>query len=216
MPAETPALGTPWEAGAPLRRLAVGLTALVAAGLLLLWGATWRKDRAGLARLDALTAAGTRPVLAFWHETYPPLFVMARGRRVVVISGTSFRGAVIAEVGRLFGHRAIQIAPGHGDVLAQIIAIARALPDHPLAFAVDGPLGPRRQAKSGAVRIARQLGAPLLPVTITARPAPRLVRRWDKMAFPLPLARVRLISAPPLSPDATPEALTEALNALDR
>lgn len=71
-------------------------------------------------------------------------------------------------------------------------AMRRALRDgYDILIAVDGPSGPRRQVKPGALWLAAVSGAPIRPVAAAARPALRLPR-WDRHAVPLPGASIRL------------------------
>ena len=207
----------------PFRRAAAALLAAFGAALLRLLGASWRADLGELARLDALAATGRPVVVAFWHETYLPLFVLTEGRHGLVLTSRSFRGEVIAGICRRFGHRAQFAVPGERE--ATLARLAKRLAAEPglVALAVDGPLGPRRQAKDGAPRLAAQLGAVILPIGFVARPCLRLRRRWDRMALPPPFARITLRTGEPLPPpedEATlgpcHEALGAALNALDR
>lgn len=62
-----------------------------------------------------------------------------------------------------------------------------------LALACDGPLGPYRVAKPGALLLARESGLPIVPWAIVASPSVRLRRRWDRQVVPLPFARLRVI-----------------------
>jgi lysophospholipid acyltransferase (LPLAT)-like uncharacterized protein len=59
----------------------------------------------------------------------------------------------------------------------------------------DGPVGPYRQAKPGALIVAREAGLPLQPWAVAARPAIRLARRWDRHVVPLPFCRLRVVEA---------------------
>jgi lysophospholipid acyltransferase (LPLAT)-like uncharacterized protein len=62
----------------------------------------------------------------------------------------------------------------------------------------DGPLGPPRRAKPGALIVARESGLPLQPWAVAARPALRLRGRWDEHIVPLPFCRLRVFEAEPV------------------
>lgn len=71
-------------------------------------------------------------------------------------------------------------------------AMRRALRDgFDILIAVDGPDGPRRQVKPGALRLAAVSGAAIHPVGVAAKPALRLPR-WDHHSIPLPGAYIRI------------------------
>jgi lysophospholipid acyltransferase (LPLAT)-like uncharacterized protein len=60
----------------------------------------------------------------------------------------------------------------------------------------DGPFGPYRQAKPGALIVAREAGVPLQPWAVAIRPPWRLRNRWDRHVVPLPFCRLRVEEAP--------------------
>jgi len=53
----------------------------------------------------------------------------------------------------------------------------------------DGPRGPRFRVQSGVVRLARQTGVPIIPVSWSSRPSWRMPS-WDRFQIPNPFARV--------------------------
>ncbi|MGH7441838.1 MAG: DUF374 domain-containing protein, partial [bacterium] len=75
---------------------------------------------------------------------------------------------------------------------------------------VDGPRGPRRKAKDGALQLARLSGCPVVPAIFATRPAPRL-KSWDRMVIPPPFARAVLWYGKPMLPGHSAEADQDAL-----
>ena len=63
----------------------------------------------------------------------------------------------------------------------------------------DGPFGPYRVVKPGALIVARASGLPIQPWAIQARPLLRLPGRWDRHVFPLPFGRLRVIAGNPMA-----------------
>lgn len=193
---------TDWEAGRPLRRLAVAVCAFIWAAALNGWRASWRLDAREAERLDAEIASGTALVALFWHGNYLPLFPVMAGHGALVASSRSFRGAVIAAIARRFGFRSVQVGPATGKASACLKAeLAR--PGGMVAIAADGPLGPRHEVKRGAVAIAAKTGAKIVPVAAVARARLRIGWRWDLLELPLPFARVTLRVGEVLAPRAT-------------
>lgn len=169
---------------------------------------TWRKRTAGLERIDALLAARRGFIAVFWHGKYLPLFALLRGRvpGARIFTSRSFRGAVIAEVSRRFGYRAVAI-PARGGT-ASLALMREALAGAPAgAIAVDGPLGPYHAVKRGAIELASELGLALLPVAVAARRKRIATARWDRMEFPRLFSRVHLAAGEPI---AVPPGLDEA------
>ena len=80
-----------------------------------------------------------------------------------------------------------------------------------LALTADGPRGPARQSKKGALFLAQRLRWPVVPVALTARPR-RELSSWDRFVLPWPFARVAAVSAEPLAiPESAGSHELEAL-----
>jgi hypothetical protein len=73
------------------------------------------------------------------------------------------------------------------------------------AFTLDGPRGPARVAKPGAVWLATATGAPLLPVHAECERSWEL-RSWDRTQIPKPFSRVHMVVGKPI---ALPHGLSE-------
>lgn len=162
--------------------------AVFARGLRILH-ATWRLEP-GIPEALSRTLSDPGPlIVTFWHGDMLALFPVLRGRRATVAHSDSFRGKVIARIARAFGHEALVLNP-HAPNPLQGFRAALDQADRCVALAVDGPDGPARVVKPGAVMLATQTGARLLPVRVRLRGAMRLRRRWDRLAIPLPFARI--------------------------
>ena len=63
---------------------------------------TWRTE--GLEHLDAITAGGRQPIMAFWHGRILPATYFFRRRGIVVITSENFDGEWIAGIIERFGY----------------------------------------------------------------------------------------------------------------
>ncbi|MFZ2101158.1 MAG: hypothetical protein WAU86_11395 [Oricola sp.] len=205
-------------------RFAAAIVGVAIASLLWLWALTWRKDATDLEKLDRLLRDGAKLVAVFWHGKYFSLFALAAGRRVSVVTTLSFRGNVIASICRWFGYQPVRIEHGVENHALAIVEDALSGKSPLAAIAVDGPLGPRREPKPGAIRIASDLGYRLLPISVDGTPKTVSTSRSDRHEIPWPFARVRIAVGVPmdvpknLSPDDMREwqaLLRERLEALD-
>ncbi len=164
-------------------------------------------------------------LLAFWHEANLTGMAAAlhwRGdQRHASFSTRGFRGVVISSLLERLGILAVPL-PREEDRAAGLslsLVLARLAQDgYSLAVTPDGPFGPYRVAKPGALFIARASGLPLLPLAPGARPALRLPR-WDRHIVPLPFASLWVHSGEPISLDdrarigrGDVDALTRRLN----
>ena len=169
------------------------------AGRLLAW---YLRLVSRTARIGPITRE--QAVLTFWHEYNLALFVVASARRGD-LPHASFttdtpRGTVIRTIFESVSRGPAEILPlpDERDVAAARM-LARRLGDlgaagYSLVVTPDGPWGPYRVAKPGALIVARQAGLPILPLAVRARPAIRLRSRWDRQLLPLPFSRLELVA----------------------
>lgn len=154
------------------------------------------------ARIDG-AVTDDQVVLAFWHEFNLSCFVVALARRSHVrhasFSTRGFRGVVITTMIRRSGRdvRVLPLPPEGDRAAGRTFAIRLAAlgeAGYSLTVTPDGPFGPRRVVKPGALIVARESGLPVQPWAASVRPAVRLSGRWDRQLVPLPFCRIRLSS----------------------
>ncbi|MDT7543297.1 MAG: hypothetical protein QOE33_3201 [Acidobacteriota bacterium] len=185
--------------------------------LIQLLGATARFRVEGWENFEAATQGGLQPIYTFWHEHILLSTYFWRRRRIVVMTSQSFDGEYIARFIQRFGYGASRGSSTRGAVSALVEMVRLMRQGCPTAFTIDGPRGPRRIAKMGAVLLAKKTGCPVLPFSITplhAYAAPS----WDRLQIPLPfsLARVRIAAPIYVAPDADDAALEAARDELQR
>ena len=153
-------------------------------------------------------------VLAFWHEFNMLTFVVARKCRGDLphasFSTSGFRGAVITAMLDHSGTRVevFELPPEEDRAAGRAFALRMARVAETGASLIvtpDGPFGPYRVAKPGALILARASGLPIQPWAMSVRPSIRLIARWDRQLVPLPFSRIRVIegermTVPPREP----------------
>lgn len=144
-------------------------------------------------------------VLAFWHEYNLAAAVAAQRRRRhlyhVSFSTQTFRGAVMDAMLAALDAGSVPLPPPHDRAGAARLSLELARLGREGAspgVSPDGPLGPCRRAKPGALLVARESGLPLQPWAVSARPSFRLTRRWDRHVVPLPFSRIRVHQSAPI------------------
>ena len=144
-------------------------------------------------------------VLAFWHEFNLAAAVAAhrlrRHRYHVSFSTRTFRGEVMSTMLSALASGSLQLpAEGERSEAARVsLELARAGREGASpAVSPDGPFGPYRRAKPGALLVARESGLPIQPWAIGVRPRLRLQGRWDRHIVPLPFCRLRILEAEPI------------------
>jgi lysophospholipid acyltransferase (LPLAT)-like uncharacterized protein len=150
------------------------------------------------ARLEG-SVGRDQAVIAFWHEyNLVAVVVGLKLRRDLPhasFSTSGFRGVVVTTMLRRAGGTVrVLPLPAESDRAGSRRLAVRlaALADQGWSPIVtpDGPFGPYRVAKPGALIVARASGLPIVPWHIAVRPALRLARRWDRQVVPLPFCRI--------------------------
>jgi lysophospholipid acyltransferase (LPLAT)-like uncharacterized protein len=157
-------------------------------------------------RLVAATARTSGPpvfqgqaVFAIWHESNlvaaTAAFRLRTQKRVISFSTRGFRGIVMNTMLESMGSGVVALPEESNR--AEAAKLAREMArigreGSSLVVSCDGPLGPYRVAKPGALIVARESGVPILPWAVAIRPAIRLSGRWDRHLVPLPFCRMRV------------------------
>jgi lysophospholipid acyltransferase (LPLAT)-like uncharacterized protein len=141
-------------------------------------------------------------VLASWHEFNMVLFVAARRGRGDLLhasfSTRGFRGTAITAMLKRSGTpvEVFELPPEEDRAAGRALALKMASlaeAGRSLIVTPDGPFGPYRVAKPGALIVARASGLPVQPWAMRVRPRIRLTTRWDRQVLPIPFCRIRLI-----------------------
>ena len=188
--------------------------------LILLIGRTIRFEVEGWENFEAIKDAGKLPIYAFWHDRIFASTYFFRDRGIAVITSQSKDGEYIARFIQRLGYGAIRGSSTRGGVGALVEMIRTMRQGVAMAFTVDGPKGPRYEAKSGAVLLAKKTGNPIMPFVVECRKF-WTIGSWDKLQIPIPFTRARLAIGKPIyvrpdsSDDETRRSVAELQDSLD-
>jgi lysophospholipid acyltransferase (LPLAT)-like uncharacterized protein len=164
-----------------------------------LWGRVMASYTLLAARPERMTIEGKENILSGpaiyigWHEANLVEMTLIRSlpprpRRSFVpngVVGAAMRGLLAG----VKGVDPVTLPEDGAGVRAAMRAMASALREGAdVIVACDGPAGPARKVKTGAIWLAQATGCPIVPVGCAVRPALR-VPRWDRLMVPLPGAR---------------------------
>ena len=138
----------------------------------------------------------TPVIFVFWHGRLLPLIHVHRHQGVVVLVSEHRDGEYLARLLHHFGFGTVRGSSTRGGARGLKGLVRAASGGWDLAITPDGPRGPNRELKLGALSVARLTGLPLVPVGVGVASAWR-VRSWDGLLVPKPFATVRVAYGPP-------------------
>ena len=160
-------------------------------------GKTIKFEIDGWENWEAAMRNGNIPIYTFWHNriflgTY---FFQKRG--IVIMTSRSFDGEYIARFIQRFGYGAVRGSSTRGATGAFVEMVRLMRAGWPAGFAIDGPKGPRYEAKMGSVLLAKKTGFPMLPFTLTAKNFWE-VKSWDRTQIPKPFTQAKVFIGLPI------------------
>jgi len=189
------------------REVAIGIAG---AGVIRVLGASWRIEM-----IDEHMEARARQsfpnvIFALWHGRLLPMAWTHRNRGVYMMVSQHRDGEMIAQATQRLGFNSVRGSSTRGGAPA-IREMVRVLREgHDVGITVDGPVGPARKVKPGALEIARQSGAAIVPITASSRHH-RAFGSWDGFEVPAPFTKIVVRCGEPISvPASADEGLLEA------
>tara|TARA_Y100001933_G_scaffold40443_1_gene36991 strand:+ start:2989 stop:3618 length:630 start_codon:yes stop_codon:yes gene_type:complete len=152
-------------------------------------------DRCGVS--DKTNSEGS-VIWVFWHckvflmpIVYKEYLLKRKG---TVLTSPSRDGQIIVEVMKRFGVHSIRGSSNKSPVkaLRESIDCLQEKNGGDLAVTPDGPRGPSRVMKLGAIKIAQMANVPIMPITISYSKFIEL-KTWDNFQIPLPFSRVSVV-----------------------
>jgi hypothetical protein len=173
------------------------LIIIIATPLIHLLGLTLRIKAEGRAELGPRGKQDEPPLWSLWHETILMSVWYHRDQDVHVMISASRDGELISTIGRFFGYTAVRGSSSRGgkEATREMVDFLKA--GKRCAITPDGPRGPRREMKPGAVNIARLTGCPVVPFGFAAEHCWRL-KSWDQFIIPKPFSRAVFVYGEPI------------------
>ena len=155
-------------------------------------------------------------IFVLWHSRLLPLAYLHRNEGIVVLVSQHGDGEYISRTIERMGFWTARGSSTRGGARGLRELLRAAQNGHDLGFTPDGPRGPARKFKTGALVAAQISGLPLIPLTAGGKGIWRL-NSWDRHVIPKPLARITLKYGNPrfIERDATEEDLAMHGRALE-
>lgn len=178
---------------ADMLRLLSSLAALMVRAL----GAAVRVDVIGDSAIEALRARAAPFLFLVWHGRILLPIHHHRDQGVAAMVSLSRDGDLTAAVLHKLGYRSVRGSSSRGGNKAYHGMLEAVRGGCAGAIIPDGPRGPARVLKPGALYLAQQAGVPIIPLSAAARPARRL-QSWDRFLLPFPFARGVIVYGEPI------------------
>jgi lysophospholipid acyltransferase (LPLAT)-like uncharacterized protein len=193
---------TRWE---KLRWAAVGV---LGRRLLAAWTGSCRIKTLGREGYEKARQDGQPVIFLIWHGRILIVPYLFRGRGVAALVSPSRDGEFLARIGTRWNYRTIRGSSSHSMVRAWVEMMDALRHGGELIIVPDGPRGPARTLKSGALKLARDTGALLVPFSFSASKK-RFLGSWDRFLLFYPFSRIVAVYGEPVGipPDTGDETL---------
>lgn len=139
-------------------------------------------------------------VLAFWHGTMLLPWYLHRNDGFAALTSKSKDGDLLARQLKHWKYKVIRGSSSKGGDVALGIMVDHAKNGYSIAITPDGPRGPERKFKAGAVITAKKTRVPIILMSVGIKSKKRL-RSWDKFQVPNPFTKVKIIYSDPIYVD---------------
>ena len=137
---------------------------------------------------------GERPVIyIFWHRHIFVNIYKFKNTGASPLISMSQDGELVAQVAEEFGMRPVRGSSSRGGArafLEMVNAIRHRTGNREILITADGPKGPARQLKDGAVVLAQKTGAVLVPIAWHASRVKVFEKSWDQFMIPKPFGKI--------------------------
>ncbi len=140
-------------------------------------------------------------IVAFWHGTMLLPWYLHRNEQVAALISKSKDGDLLAKLLRTWNYQVIRGSSSKGGDVALNIMIDYARNKNSIAITPDGPRGPEKKLKAGAVITAKKSGLPVVLMGVGYKNK-KLLKNWDKFQIPAFFSRANVVYSEPVYVDA--------------
>lgn len=136
-------------------------------------------------------------VLAFWHGTMLLPWYLHRDMSFTGLTSKSKDGDLLAKLLKKWNYNVVRGSSSSGGDIALGIMIDYARNKSSIAVTPDGPKGPPRKMKAGAVIAAKKSNVPVVLLGIGYQKK-RILKSWDGFEVPKFFSRVKAVYSDPI------------------
>jgi lysophospholipid acyltransferase (LPLAT)-like uncharacterized protein len=147
--------------------------------------------------LDELIKQKKNYIVAFWHGTMLLPWYLHKNQNLVALISKSKDGDLLAKLLKKWNYTIVRGSSTEGGNIALGIMIDYARNFRSVAITPDGPKGPARKLKAGAVIAAKKSGVPLVLLGIGIQKK-KVLKSWDNFEIPMMFSRVHAVYSNPV------------------
>ncbi|OGU33000.1 MAG: hypothetical protein A2057_11160 [Ignavibacteria bacterium GWA2_35_9] len=147
--------------------------------------------------LEELAKENKNFIVAFWHGTMLLPWYLHRNKNIAALISKSKDGDLLARLLKSWNYQVIRGSSSSGGEIALGIMIDFAKNKNSIAITPDGPRGPAKKLKAGAVVTAKKSGLPLVLIGVGYRNK-RILRNWDNFQIPAFFSKANAVYSQPV------------------
>ncbi|MEN8192605.1 MAG: lysophospholipid acyltransferase family protein [Bacteroidota bacterium] len=148
-------------------------------------------------QIDQLINSGENVVFAFWHGTMLIPWYLQRNNNFAALVSQSKDGDLLANILTKWNYNVARGSSHKGGKEAMEILLQKADSGFSVSITPDGPTGPPRNMKAGAVIIAQRSSIQLVLCGIGYQHR-YILNSWDKFEIPKFFSRINVIYSDPI------------------
>ncbi len=161
------------------------------------WAKSCRLSVRGEEGYRRAKAAGRPIILVIWHNRLMLAPFFFRKRRIAALVSPSKDGEIIAQIAQGWRFRIVRGSGSHAMARAWVEMKRDLKKGAELIIIPDGPKGPDRKLKPGALKLAQETNALIVPWSYSASRKKRL-KSWDRFLLFRPFSRIVATYGTPL------------------
>ncbi|MFN3693375.1 MAG: lysophospholipid acyltransferase family protein [Ignavibacterium sp.] len=147
--------------------------------------------------IDKLNEQNQNYVLAFWHSTMLLPWYVHRNQNFAALTSLSKDGDLLARQLKSWNYKVVRGSSSKGGDVALGIMVDLAKNKYSVAITPDGPRGPVRKFKAGAVITAKRSGIPLVLAGVGFQKKKKL-KSWDSFEVPKFFSKAKIVYSEPI------------------
>jgi lysophospholipid acyltransferase (LPLAT)-like uncharacterized protein len=181
-----------------LRKWRWNLIGILGKWILWVWIKSTRITIVGESRYSELRRQKKPVIILIWHGKIFLAPYFFRKREIMPLISPSEDGEIIAQIVSRWGYKVLRGSSSHSIIKAWSEMRRELKRGGQVIIVPDGPKGPSREMKPGALKLAQDTGAYLVPFTFSSSKRKNL-KSWDNFLIPRPFSRVVALFGEPFS-----------------